>query len=224
MDSIPAVPEVGKWVEVGHSAKTAGAFRAGVTGKGKVHGMSAYLLDETEKHSKTWSIVGAILMIIAGVLAICLPVASSIGVVIILSWLLIIAGIAHVIAAFRFKSFGNVLWELILAAVAVFVGLYMRAHPVMGLATLTLVMAFYFLATGCSELALYFRNRSLPNSGWVLFHAIINFLLFVLIWIHWPANSLWLIGMFVGIDLLFGGIARLAGGAPFSRWQATRPA
>src|SRR5581483_11835908 len=149
---------------------------------------------ENSRQARSYSTFGAVLLIIAGVLAISLPLATSIGLVIVLSWMLIIGGIGHLIEAFRFKSFGNVVWELISAVVAICVGFYMRLHPAMGLAALTLALAIYFLVSGCSEFVLYFQNRSLPNSGWLLTHAVVDIILFILIWVHWPANSLWLIG------------------------------
>jgi len=156
-------------------------------------------------------------MIVAGVLAIFLPLTISTGLVILLSWLLIISGIGHLIAAFRFKTFGNMAWELIQAVAAICVGFYMRFHPLMGLATLTLALAIFFLVSGCSEFVLYFQNRSLPNSGLLLLSAVVNIVLFFLIWMHWPANSLWLIGMLVGIDLIAIGISRLGSGVAFRR-------
>jgi uncharacterized membrane protein HdeD (DUF308 family) len=163
-------------------------------------------------------------MIIAGVLAISLPLATSIGLVVILSWLLILGGIGHLISAFRFGSFGRIVWELIMGAVAIWVGFYMRVHPTMGLATLTLALAIYFLVSGCTEFVVYFQNRSLPNAGLILMHALVDILLFVVIWIHWPANSLWLIGFFVGIDLLIAGFSRLTSGVPSRRWHHAAPA
>src|SRR5689334_12374483 len=173
---------------------------------------------ESSTQARTWSTLGAVLMIVAGVLAIFLPLTISVGLVILLSWLLIISGIGHLIAAFRFKTFGsNMVWELIQAVVAIWVGFYMRFHPMMGLATLTLALAIFFLVSGCSEFVLYFQNRSLPNSGLLLLSAVVNIVLFFLIWMHWPANSLWLIGMLVGIDLITIGISRLGSGAPFRR-------
>ena len=132
-----------------------------------------------------------------------------------LSWLLIFAGIGHLIEALSFKSVGNFVWELVLAAVSVYVGMYMWLHPMMGLSTLTFLLAIFFLVSACSEFALYFRNRALPNAGWLLGHAVLNLVLFALIWVHWPANSSWLIGTLVGIDLLVAGFSRIVSGAPF---------
>jgi uncharacterized membrane protein HdeD (DUF308 family) len=174
---------------------------------------------EDSKQRGAWSTLGAIALMVAGVLAICMPLVTSIALVIILSWLLIFAGIAHLVEALSFKSVGNFAWELILAALCIYVGFYMRLHPAMGVATLVFMLAVFFLVSACSEFALYFRNRSLPNSGWILMHAILDVILFALIWVHWPANSTWLIGMFVGIDLLVAGLSRIVSGAPFFHHQ-----
>lgn len=170
---------------------------------------------EDSKPRKAWYTLGAVALVVAGVLAICMPLVASISLVIILSWLLIFAGIGHLVEALNFKSLGNFAWELIIAAVSIYVGFYMRLRPAMGLSTLVFLLAVFFLVSACSEFALYFRNRSLPNSGWILTHAVLDVILFALIWVHWPANSSWVIGTLVGIDLLFAGLSRLVSGAPF---------
>ncbi len=181
--------------------------------------MSAMESMEDSKQRGAWFTLGAVTLMAAGVLAICMPLVTSIALVIILSWLLIFAGIAHLVEALSFKSIGDFVWELILAAVCIYVGFYMRLRPAMGLATLVLLLAVYFLVSACLEFALYFRNRSLLNSGWILMHAIVDVILFALIWVHWPANSTWLIGIFVGIDLFVAGLSRIVSGAPFFHHQ-----
>ncbi len=181
---------------------------------------------EPTAHSKQdiWATLGAVAIIVIGVMAICLPFATSIGLIIILSWVLIFAGIGHLAAALRFKSVGSFAWELILAAVCVYVGLYMRMHPVMGMTTLVLLLAIFFSASAISEFILYFRNRYLPYSGWLLAHAVLDVILFALIWVHWPANSARVIGLFVGVDLIFAGLSRLISGAPFYPTRRSVPA
>lgn len=170
---------------------------------------------EDSKPRRIWSILGALGLMVVGVLAIALPLGASIALVIIISWMLIFAGVGHLIEALSFTSFGSFMWDLILAVVSIFVGIYMRMHPGMGLTTLTFMVAIYFLVSACTEIALYLRLRPLPNAGWLLWHAILDLILFALIWVHWPQNSSWLIGTFLGIDLLFAGLSRLVSGAPF---------
>jgi uncharacterized membrane protein HdeD (DUF308 family) len=170
---------------------------------------------DDSKGRKTWGTLGAVALLVTGVVAICLPLAASIGLIIILSWSLIIAGIGHLIAALRFDRVGSFIWELVLAALCIYVGLYMRIHPAMGFSTLVFVLAAFFAVSACSEFALYFRNRTRPNSGWVLAHAVLDVILLVLICLRWPANTTWLIGILVGIDLLAAGLSRIVSDIPF---------
>lgn len=177
---------------------------------------------EDSRQRRNWSTLGGIALVILGVLAIWLPLATSIGLAIILSWLLIFAGVGHLVQALGFKSVGNFLGELILAAVCFYIGFYMRLHPGLGLSALTFLLAIVFLVSACSEFALYFRIHFLPNTGWILAHAFIDLILFALVLVHWPANSSWLIGTLVGIDLLVAGLSRIASRAPFFEHHRTR--
>jgi uncharacterized membrane protein HdeD (DUF308 family) len=171
--------------------------------------MSTYLSDQVERQTGTWYVVGAIVMVIAGVLAISLPLATTVALSVVLAWLIIAAGIAHLIAAFRFDSFGSFIWELLVAAAAIFVGVFMRTHPAMAPITFTFVLAIFFLASGISEFALFFRVRAAPHSEWILFNAAVDIVIGLIVLRNWPANSLWLLGILVGISLIVAGISRL---------------
>lgn len=171
--------------------------------------MNTDISDEIDRHSNTWSILGAIVMVIAGLLAISLPLATTTALSVLLAWLLIAAGIGHLIAAFQFKSFASFVWELLVATAAIFAGAYMRGHPAMAPVTLTFVLAVLFLASGISEFALFFRLRSAPRSVWILLNAVVDIIIGLIVLRNWPANSLWLLGVLVGISLLLAGLSRL---------------
>ena len=155
-----------------------------------------------------WSMLWGILMFICGFLAICLPLASSIGIVIVLAWLILFAGIAHLIFAFQGQSVGGFLWQLLLAIAYGIAGIYMLMNPLLGVISLTLVLAVFLLFEGVLELALYFRIRRVRHAGWVLFDGIVTLVLGILIWAQWPSSSIWVIGTLVGISLIFSGISR----------------
>src|SRR5262249_51086484 len=93
--------------------------------------------------------------------------------------------------------------------VAIFAGVFMRTHLAMAPVTLTFVLAILFLASGISEFALFFRVRSAPHSGWILINAVVDIIIGLLVLRNWPANSLWLLGVLVGISLIVAGISRL---------------
>ncbi|HWY58558.1 MAG TPA: DUF308 domain-containing protein [Terriglobales bacterium] len=165
---------------------------------------------ESEKRLPKWSVLGSVMMIVAGSLAIIAPLETSIRIVLILSWVLIFSGVGHLVAALRFKSFENLVWDLLLAILHIVMGLYFVLHPQLALAPLTLVLAGLFLLNGILELLFYFGIRSTPRSAGILLNAALSFILGFLIFQHWLANAMWLLGALVGISLVFGGISRLA--------------
>jgi len=155
-----------------------------------------------------WSLLCGILMFILGILAISLPLASSIGIVIVLAWLILFAGISHLIFAFQSHSVGGFLWQVLLAVLYGIAGIYMLMNPLLGVLSLTLVLAIFLLVEGILEIALYFGIRRLRHAGWVLFDGIVTLILGILIWAQWPSSSVWVIGTLVGISLMFSGISR----------------
>jgi len=171
--------------------------------------MSTRLVEEIERRSNAWFVLGSIVMVVAGILAICLPLATTTALGILLAWLLIAAGIGHLIAAFRFESFGSFVWELLVATAGIFAGIYLRTHPTIGPMALTFLLAVLFLVSGISEFALFFRIRAAPHSGWILLNAAVDIIIGLVVLRNWPANSLWLLGVLVGIGLLVAGITRL---------------
>ncbi|MES2220292.1 MAG: DUF308 domain-containing protein [Acidobacteriota bacterium] len=154
------------------------------------------------------TIVGA-LLIILGILAILLPFFAGIAITTFIGWLLLFAGIVHLIYCWHSRNTGGVIWQLLIAILYLFVGFYIIFHPARGLVTLTLLLASYFVVEGVIELVLYFRLRSSHRAGWFLWDGLITLLLGILIWAHWPFSSVWVLGTIIGISLLSSGFARL---------------
>jgi uncharacterized membrane protein HdeD (DUF308 family) len=161
------------------------------------------------KHVSGWSIAWSMLLILFGVLALALPWATSVGFAMIVGWLLVFSGAVQVVHAFQSKGIGHILWKLFVAVLYVVIGFYFLANPLMGLAAMTLALAIFFFAEGITDIAEYIRNRSLAGAGWILANGIITLLLSVLIWIHWPATSLFVFGIMIGISMIMTGWARL---------------
>ncbi|MEO7167174.1 MAG: DUF308 domain-containing protein [Chthoniobacterales bacterium] len=155
-----------------------------------------------------WSMVWGVLMLICGMLAIALPRISSLEIVIILAWLLLIVGVWHLIFAFHAQSTGGVLWQILLAVLYGIAGVYMWVHPLLSVVSLTLVIAIFFALEGVLEIILSFALRGIRHAGWVLVDGIVTLILGILIWKQWPSSSTWVIGTLVGISLIFSGISR----------------
>ena len=151
----------------------------------------------------------AVVFIVLGIFSIAEPAIAGLAVAILVGWLLIFGGVAHLIAAFSRGGAGRVIWQVILGIIYIIGGVYFLMHPLLGLGTLTLVLAVVILAEAVLEFVAYFRTRGESGSGWLLLNALITLLLGGLIWVHWPSSSVWAIGTLVGVNLLMTGISRL---------------
>jgi len=156
-----------------------------------------------------WSIVLSVLLVLAGILAIVLPPIAGLGVTILVGWLLIFSGVAHLVYGWQTREKGGMIGELLLGLLYIAAGAYVLWNPILGLVSLTLGLAAYLVVEAILEFILAVRLRPAPGSGWLFVDAIITLILAVIIWRTWPLSAAWVIGTLVGISMLFSGMARL---------------
>jgi uncharacterized membrane protein HdeD (DUF308 family) len=161
------------------------------------------------KHLTGWSIVVSLLMILAGILAIGLPLAAGIAVNFVVAWALMISGVAHLAFGWHIRAMGGAIWQVLLGALYISIGVYLLLRPVAGLVTLTLALAIYLFAEGLLELILSFQVRPRNGWGWLLFDGVVTLILAIMIWRAWPMSTEWVIGTLVGISMIFSGATRL---------------
>jgi len=161
------------------------------------------------KKGAGWFTAMAVVFIILGFMAILEPGIAGLAATILVGWLLIFAGGAHLVAAFSGGGAGRVIWQVILGIIYVIGGFYFLTHPLLGLGTLTLFLAGIIVAEAVLEFIAYFQTRGASGSGWLLVNGLITLLLGGLIWMHWPSSSVWAIGTLLGVNLLMTGISRL---------------
>jgi uncharacterized membrane protein HdeD (DUF308 family) len=161
------------------------------------------------KVSVGWSIGLSVVMLLAGLLAIAVPQAAGLSVSLVVAWLLLFSGATHFLFAWHTRGAGGVLYEVLLGIVYAFIGGYILLHPIAGLASLTLAIAFYLLIEGVLEVVLSLQLRPMPGAGWLLLDGVITLILAVMIWRTWPSSSAWVIGTLVGVSMLFSGVSRL---------------
>jgi uncharacterized membrane protein HdeD (DUF308 family) len=166
-------------------------------------------LTDDLRGATTWSIVLSVLIMIAGFLAIALPLIAGVAFTLIVAWMLIFTGVLHVVFAFRAGRPRAVVWQVLLGLVYGFIGIYILLNPVAGLAGLTFAIAVYLFAEAVLEVVLAIQLRPAPGTAWLIVDAIITFILAVMIWATWPSSAAWAVGVLVGISMLFSGMTRL---------------
>ena len=151
-----------------------------------------------------WPLALGIVSIILGLIALFDSIFVTIASMIFFGWVLLIAGIVEGVQAFRHRKGGHLFFHVLNAALSVVVGLMLLRHPLAGAVVLTLLLAAYFTVAGIFRIVSALSLR-LPNRGWALTNGIITLLLGLSVWAHWPTSGLWIIGLFIGIDLIFTG-------------------
>src|SRR5438552_541112 len=149
---------------------------------------------EIVRHASTLSILWGVLLIIFGMLAVGSPFLAAVAVNVVIAWLIVLAGVVHLILAFQAHRAGSLIWKLLVGLAYLFFGVYLILHPVLGVVSLTLVLASLFLVEGILNIILFFKMRSMQGSSWVLVDGSITLLLGLMIYLQWPFSSAWAIG------------------------------
>jgi len=142
-------------------------------------------------------------------LAVASPMVAAVAVNVLIAWLIVFAGVVHLVVAFHTREAGSIIWRLLVGLAYMCFGGYLIARPVAGVASLTLLLASLFLLEGIFNIVLFFRAPSTLRSSWMLLDGIVTLLLGLLIYLQWPSSSAWAIGTLVGVSLIFSGVTRV---------------
>jgi uncharacterized membrane protein HdeD (DUF308 family) len=166
---------------------------------------------EIRNHWKAYLIEG-ILLLVFGFGAIVLPLLAGLAIAILLGWTFFISGVAGLIFSFWARQGPGFWWSLASAVLALIAGILLIAQPVQGILFITLVIGVYFLAEGVATImyALQHRGRLSERWGWMLASGVIDIIVAFIVISGWPATAEWVIGLLVGINLVFGGASLIA--------------
>ena len=156
------------------------------------------------RRSWGWLVAWGVLLIVGGTAALAYPHAATVVSVQVFGVLFLFAAAGQFIAAFSARGWGGVLAAVLCGVLYLFGGVVLVDRPMLGAAGYTLFLTMLFFAVGIVRVAAAVLNR-FSGWGWAVLSGLISVLLAVLIWQDYPESALWVIGMFVGIDLIFAG-------------------
>jgi uncharacterized membrane protein HdeD (DUF308 family) len=151
-----------------------------------------------------WFLVLGIVEILLGTVAIGASVYATIVTVVFFGWLLLAGGVLSVIHAFWRKQWKGFFLDLATGVLYVVAGFLMVANPTAAAVSLTLLIAMFLLMGGIFRIIVALSGH-LEHWGWVMLNGLITAGLGILIWRQWPVSGLWVIGLFVGIEMIFYG-------------------
>ena len=153
-----------------------------------------------------WFLALGILMIVGGTIALGASVLMTVFSMVLLGWLMIFGGVLEAVHSFACKKWSGFFIDLLTGLLYLVVGFMIIANPGAAAEALTLLIAVFLIFGGIFRMGLAISVRY-QNWVWLLLHGVINLILGILIWQQWPYSGLWVIGLFVGIDMLFNGWA-----------------
>ncbi|WP_036263954.1 HdeD family acid-resistance protein [Methylocapsa aurea] len=164
-----------------------------------------------------WLVALGAALSVLGILAIWRARTATLVSVAIIGALLLVGAIGVFTVAFSFTGywtafFIHVLWAILLAII----GFILVTRPAIGAEAITVVIAFYFLATGAVVIG--FALSSHIEGQWLyVADGALSLALGALLLAGWPVSGLWAIGLFIGIDLILRGGAIVALGLSLRR-------
>jgi uncharacterized membrane protein HdeD (DUF308 family) len=161
-------------------------------------------LDQSIKTSRSL----AILMIVLGVLAIIYPLFATIFTFNVIGFVLLLFGFLQLFHGFLLSKAkpGQHLLTSLIGIFYLMVGFWILRHPVFSILDLTLVIGILFFIQGAVQVIHAFEGRE-EHRKWPLVNGIAGIILGILIWSRWPLDSLSLLGLLVGINLILSGVS-----------------
>jgi uncharacterized membrane protein HdeD (DUF308 family) len=153
-----------------------------------------------------WIVALGVVFLIAGVVALGSVVAATETAVLVVGIMMLMGGAAEIIAAFSVKSWGKFAFWMLLGLLYVAAGIIAITNPFAAATILTLMLGIALVFGGVLRIFLAFQMRSAGAPwGWVVLSGLITLLLGCMIVAQWPASSFFVLGIFLGIDLIFIG-------------------
>ena len=152
-----------------------------------------------------WIVALGIVYVVAGFIALSSVVTATIASVFVVGIMMLVAGAAQVINAFQIRTWGRFLLWLLLGILYIVAGILTFENPLLAAALLTLLLGVALVASGITRVVLAFGMKEATPWFWVALSGVITFLQGLVILAHWPVASLYVLGIFLGIDLVVAG-------------------
>jgi uncharacterized membrane protein HdeD (DUF308 family) len=168
----------------------------------------------TKSLSAHWKffLIEGIVLVILGLVAVCVPPLATVTVEILIGWLILLSGVLGLVMTFQTRGSPGFGWSLLSAVVGILVGVVLLLWPLSGVLSLTVMLTVFLALEGIVSIMYSLAHRRESSSRWelMLVSGVVDLILAGLILAGLPGTAAWAIGLIVGINLLFGGVALVA--------------
>lgn len=152
-----------------------------------------------------WLLALGIALVVIGVAAMSLPFAASLATALAIGITLILGGAVQLVGAFWTRDWSGFFLVLLMGVLYAVLGVLFLNRPIEAMLAISLLLAAMLLVGGAFR-SIASAWYQFPQWGWVFVGGLLELALGLMIWLEWPsAASIGVIGLFVGIDMVFSG-------------------
>ena len=159
-----------------------------------------------------WFVVLGLIVFGAGIFALTNVLLATFVSVLMVGAMMIAGGLVEVVHSFGVKTWGGFFLWLLTGILYTVAGVLTFTNPLLASAVFTLLIAVSLIAAGLARIWAGFMQRRSSGWGWMVAAGVVTLIVGILLLLRWPINSLWVLGIFLAIDLMFQGISYIGYG------------
>ncbi len=165
------------------------------------------MFDESDPFKRNWGwLLGlGILLVILGCIGLSMTVGLTMASMVLLGVLLLIGGCSQIIDVFKSRRWKAVAWHALIGLLYLVGGIIIIYDPVLASEVITVLIAWVLIIIGISRLIMASILRDEAGWGWLVLAGVAAIVLGILILVQWPYSGLWVIGLFISIEMLING-------------------
>ncbi|HHF7374080.1 HdeD family acid-resistance protein [Legionella bozemanae] len=152
-----------------------------------------------------WFLGFGILLLIFGIIGLGMDIFLTIVSMYFFAALLMISGLSHFADAFKHKEWKGTVWQILVAILYLIGAGIVLYDPLLASTIITALLAWTLIVIGVVRISMSVSLRNTKGWVWILFAGICSLILGILILLHWPISGLWVIGLFIAIDMIISG-------------------
>jgi uncharacterized membrane protein HdeD (DUF308 family) len=167
---------------------------------------------EPLRAKSSWIIALGVVYVLSGLIALSSVVLASVVTVVVVGAMMVVAGVAEILNAFQLRSWGKTFLWILLGVLYVAAGILTIENPLLAAKLLTLILGAALVVSGVMRMVLAFNMKSGTAWYWVVLSGLVTVVVGGVILGNWPVSSLYVLGIFLGFDLVFAGAGWIAAG------------
>lgn len=160
---------------------------------------------EVLQRHRGWLFAIGCVLVLLGIIGLGMEIALTIVSMYFFAAIMMISGLSHFADAFKNKRWEGAVWQIFIAILYLISTCIILYDPLLASTVITALLAWTLIIIGAVRIAMSFTLRGSKGWGWIFFAGITSLILGILILAHWPMTGLWVIGMFIAIDMLVSG-------------------